>query len=582
MSSIGSAIYAATRDEEGIPGVNLLAWDWAEQANPNGCCDIAHWSSLPNDVQDAFLAAWKAPTFQTIKDAFRANLDQTVCFVGTLFLLNDAIVSAERAGKEGIRLGVKLADVIRNQGPLGSELHLIGKSHGGGVLGAAAKHLAEKGIIVDSLTTLDTPKVGCIPTTDTCYVNSLQFVDPAAASRTAVIYYQDLTRFGFGKPIRVRDRVTNLSLNSVWASGFRHLWIAGNDDCGCPPPWLPDACRPDEGWYPVSLWDVGSNPVAPKPLYFQDSIPSQKTVLEVTEFPTGVWLEGDRNVFAPTGACCVPQIILFGASTCTQVTQDECGPSGVFLGDGTVCLGGLIDPACNPESATAGGIVLSDAGVSGMSLIRNEPFDTANSWSGNLAQLVVGADPFDAINRVILLEEQGDAWFFKDIDWPEDATELTFDYMFGGPLGRETLTVYLDDEIVYYDNADISLATGGLTSSGAIYVGEVAGTTARLNLVLRTDEPDGGEFGGSLIIDNIRVFGFRAGDADLDGDRDLFDYNVLQRCAGRGIGEDDELPPECWAFDLDETPGVDLDDAAIFVDIIGDEEIGGPSVIPVP
>jgi len=226
--------------------------------------------------------------------------------------------------------------------------------------------------------------------------------------------------------------------------------------------------------------------------------------------------------------------------------------------------------------------MLPDSSVPGMSLIRNEPFDAATTWSGSLASLIVAADPADALNRSILLEEQGDAWFFKDINWPSDATVLTFDYMFRGLLGNENLTVYLGDKIVYYDNAGTSLARDGLTSSGTIYVGDVAGTTARLNFVLRTDEPGGGKSGGELLIDNIRIYGFREGDADLNGVRSLFDFAVLQNCFRRGIAMGDGLPPECWGFSTDDTSGVDIADATVFLNIIADESLGGPFVTPVP
>jgi hypothetical protein len=215
--------------------------------------------------------------------------------------------------------------------------------------------------------------------------------------------------------------------------------------------------------------------------------------------------------------------------------------------------------------------------LSQVSLIRYESFQSATTWFGNLTQLVIGADPTDAQNRVILMQEQGDASFFKDIAWPDDAIEFSFEYLFREPRGAENLTVYLGDEIVYYDNAEISLAGDTLTSSGSIYVGHVAGTIARLNFVLRTDEPEGGELGGGVVIDNIRVFGFREADVDLDGDRDFFDVGVFQRCFGRGIEPGDTLPPECWMFDVDETPGISGPDYVVIRSVME-----GPQTPPIP
>ena len=229
--------------------------------------------------------------------------------------------------------------------------------------------------------------------------------------------------------------------------------------------------------------------------------------------------------------------------------------------------------ACEP-SAVAGA---TDDSSGTMSLLRNEPFQSAATWFGNLTQLVIGADPGDATNRVILMQEQGDASFFKDIDWPGDASVVTFDYLFREPRGEENLTVYVDNQIVYYDNAETTLARERLTSSGAIYVGNVAGRTARLNFVLRTDQPEGGQFGGELLIDNIRVYGFLEHDADLDGDRDLLDFAALQRCFGAS-----PIPDECWAFNVDGVDGVGLPDHGAFAEILKDGKLGGPKATSIP
>jgi len=118
-------------------------------------------------------------------------------------------------------------------------------------------------------------------------------------------------------------------------------------------------------------------------------------------------------------------------------------------------------------------------------------------------------------------------------------------------------------------------------------VGNVAGRTARLNFVLRTDVPDGGEFGGELVIDSIRVYGFLEHDVDLDGDRDLFDLAAFQRCFGAT-----PIPDECWAFDVDGNNAINATDFIGdttdppqfkgFVHFINDPITGGPHVPPAP
>jgi hypothetical protein len=190
------------------------------------------------------------------------------------------------------------------------------------------------------------------------------------------------------------------------------------------------------------------------------------------------------------------------------------------------------------------------------------------------------------------MQEQGDASFFKDIDWPSDSVVITFDYMFREPRGGENLTVYVDNQIVYYDNAETTLARDHLTGSGAIYVGNVAGLTKRLNFVFRTDVPEGGTLGGELVIDNIRVYGFLEADADLDGDRDLADFAVMQRCFGRGLTPEDPLSDECWSFDVNGDNAVDMIDYAGdaadppafrgFAGFIDNATTGGPKLPPTP
>jgi len=146
--------------------------------------------------------------------------------------------------------------------------------------------------------------------------------------------------------------------------------------------------------------------------------------------------------------------------------------------------------------------------------------------------------------------------------------------MFREPRGGESLTVYAHDEVVHFDSADISLAIGHLMSSGPIYVGNLAGTTARLNFVLRSDVQGGGALGGSALIDNLRVFGFVDGDADLDADRDLADVSVQQGCFGIS-----PIPDECRPFDANGNDVVDLSDYPAFFSQL---RLSGPTLPPIP
>ena len=522
MSSIACAI------RERNPDVNILAWDWQGpgRANPNNLCDYPDvLSALGPDSLEIFLENIEAPGKAALLVVGNA-----------LYEFGKVIYDARRAGQnaenEGNKLGKALARQIQVNGSLGTELHLIGKSHGGGVLGRAATQMAALGYPPDSLSTLDTPKVGrirpfCAPlfrcTPEGFLVNSLKYVDPASVGKAAVYYYErrapriieplNLHGGGFGAPVGITGNLTNLSLNDLLAPplpDFLHLWIAGSDEA---------PCSPTSGWYPQATW-LDYDPVF-------DGTPMASSVLDVTSFPTGCFRETDT-------------------------------------------LYEFVSTAC--ESTAARGVV-PESETPGLSLVAFEPFADATTWSGTNASLVVAADPADPANKVILLHEDGDASFFKDVTWPANALEIRFDYMFRQPGGGESLTVHLGvppDDVIFYDNAETSLATGALTSSGSFYIGQVAGTTARLNFVLRTDVPDGGAPGGELIIDNIRVFGLVPSDVDLDGDVDLIDFAVFQTCFVAGT-----LPDVCWPLDFDDTETVELADHSRFI-----EALTGPFAVP--
>lgn len=607
MQSIGCAIRQA------LPNVNLLAWDWKEQANPNQMCDFP--ASFTEEV-GALLRYSVSPGLAlgnpVVKDAWKSGL---------------------KAHNEGVKLGNKLVKLLDAPGfpGLGTELHFIGKSHGGGVLGAAATRLNAIGHPIDTLSTLDTPRAVC--DSKVCWIDPLANVDASVVNSTghvAVYYYTNRLHGGAGAPVTPPfPTLTNIMLNDEHAPSpsllhsdwVTHLWISGFDEGNCPP---------DDGWFPLIAWNNDPN-LADSVTFIDEAIP-MRSVLDVRPFPSGDWIEQERYTFAPTGACC-STLFPFDPE-CEEITEEEClqRPSPVYHGNGSTCGpdadGNRVPDLCEvPVGACCsqlfpGGMIFCDerpgwlcAGVFGTfvyhgdgttcadgdangtadiceaaarlelnalpgvafdnfgaSLLAYEPFYSAVSWSGNLVQLAVAVDPMDAVNRVIVMDEQGDASFFKDIVWPAGSLLVSFDYMFREPRGAENLTVYVGDKIVYYDNAEITLARDQLTSSGEIYVGDVSGQTARLNFVLRTDQPDGGALGGGVLIDNIRVFGFVSGDADLDADRDLADFSAFAACFLSS-----PVTEGCWAFDVNGDDTVNEVDFAAF-----QGQLNGPMLPPIP
>lgn len=526
MSSVGCAIAEYWENPNGTPGANLLAWDWESRANPNGECDF------PDGLVDGLGETALTAVVDLIqKGPYSAGIG--VILNGTTLagsIILDARRSANRTFEEGNKLGKALADVIATQGSLGSQLHLIGKSHGGGVMGQAATILSSLGPAPTSLTTLDTPKFGCIgpinvrffgTIPEVCLVNSHKNINPDAVplpGGTTVIYYPDVTGGGFGAPVvGSHSSLVNMELNPDLVPNFSlldplnpqwidHLWITGFDK---------DGCAANTGWF---------SPGVDHPVAF-GGVTQADSVLKTANFPRGCFVE---------------------SATPYSFTSTTC-----------------------PAARSLGEVIVESPGLS---LLRFEPFDNAVTWAGTLAEVVIDADPDDATNRVVLLDEQGDASFFKDIAWPSNAVEISFDYMFDEPRGEESLTVYVGDEVVYFDSADTSLGIGHLISSGPIYVGDLAGTTGRFNFVLRTDQPAGGAFGGSVLVDNLRVFGLVEGDADLDADRDLGDHSVFQNCFGiLPIGD------TCRPFDFDGNDTIDFDDYAVH-----QSQLNGPIATPVP
>ncbi len=228
-------------------------------------------------------------------------------------------------------------------------------------------------------------------------------------------------------------------------------------------------------------------------------------------------------------------------------------PSGNFAEDGIVKYAFTEQAAMRTKTEIA-----SDSAMPGMLSILIETFDSAATWYGTQAGIVTGLDPVQPENRVVLLHEDGDASYFKDVEWPSLGRVMTFDYLFREPRGNESLTVYVDGEVAFYDDASTSLATDGLTSSGALYVGNMAGTTARLTFLFRTDGvPD-----GEVVIDSLRIWAV-GGDSDGDADVDADDFGAFQNCFSGPAGG---IGAGCEVFDFDEGYDIDCDDWVLFVE----------------
>jgi hypothetical protein len=405
----------------------------------------------------------------------------------------DAFSSGLNAEDQGRTLGKALANLIDEYGSLGTELHLIGHSHGGGVVGQAAKIMSQLGYPATSLTTLDTPRVP--PEPWPALVNTLRNVDPASVERAAVFYYDLLPCIGVGGPSLAG--ATNVKLNCAHVPplpDIAHLWVTGPNDGTCPT---------TEGWCPPAIWDAAGGHAGS--VFFDGQA---KSLLEPTSFPAGQFEEGDLYEF--------------------QTARDF-----------------------RPIRSRDGDITTH------MSLRLVDVFEAANTWTGTNALVVTGADPDDPNNTVVLLQEVGEVSFYKDIAWPVDALVMTFDYMFLEPRGGESLTVYVGDQIVFYDSADTTLAIGHLTRTGPAFVGSAAGTDARLDFVLRTD----GTPGGAVVLDNVRVHAVRRGDLDGNG---IVGWEDFEDFAGCLTGPDVAPPEGCPDADITLDDDVDLLDLAAF------------------
>ena len=424
--------------------------------------------------------------------------------VGGIWL--DAFLSGTYAKTEGLVLAAALKSLgDTHGGSLGSSVHLIGHSHGGAVVGMAAQRLSALGRPATSLTTLDTPKVCAYRL---CLINSVEAIVPSATvSGHAALFYYPLTCVGVGAP---KAGATNVRLNCDYVPGgllqCAHTWISGPDGNA--------SCPADDGWYPVGIWDAAGGHAG-----------------SVT-FP------------APTGS--------------VSLLDPTAFPAGLFgeLGQYQFVAGAVLEEERDGEGDE----------TAGLRLLEQETFDTATAWSGTNAIRVTGADPLNPGNSVMVLRENGDASFFRDVSWPCDSLLLTFEYRFTEPRGDESLTVYVNNAIAYYESAATVPAGDVFTVSTPIYVGNVAGTTARLNFVLRTD----GVAGGAVQLDNVRIFALPLGDMNCDGQVTFDDIEPFVLALSGQAAYEAAFPSCAWLnADCNRDGQVNLEDIDGFVECLG-------------
>lgn len=504
---------------------NILAWDWSLEANPNRRRDLSVLSIVDNGLGGTFLLA---------------------------------IIDAAEANENAKGQANKLAKLLRDYPALGTEFHFIGKSLGGGLLAHTASILEDNGVQVDSLTMIDSPQWACIASD--CRVDAMKYLRqrPGAASKSLVFYYDEhlgsSPHCGFGAPGPYP--AINLRLNPE------------NYDPGAFPHCMHEDITEPEQWFPKLL--QGTLVLDGMKWNYPRDISALDSSRWYSEEAAGCQGETCVGAFEPMGACC--SFALFDEG-CTETLETECSDVGfpyeVYMGDHTHCS----DQNCGDGEFTAQS--RQDAGAPpaaaapvfpGTVTLLSLFFEDAAEWKGDNAVVAKALDPGDSDNNVVLLQENGDAAFYRDFLWPQNGVLLTFDYMFRGPRGDENLTVYLDDEIVYYDHAGTSLATGGLTLGPSVFLSDHAGGTSQLAFVLRTD----GTPGGGVLIDNIRIRGFRPTDLNGDSLIDLRDYAVVQRCFG-------SAPPqlECMLADFDKSNSVALADHAAIQECLTGPAIAG-------
>jgi len=133
---------------------NILAWDWSDASGTQTPAD-------PNGAPDGCLT--DAAQLDLLLDGGVVEL------MGSCWL--DALIAGFYAKVEGNALGDLLVTALQSTD---ADVHLIGHSHGGGLLGAVAAKLQQVSRPASSLTVLDTPNRGLL--------DSTKYVDPHHAA----------------------------------------------------------------------------------------------------------------------------------------------------------------------------------------------------------------------------------------------------------------------------------------------------------------------------------------------------------------------------------------------------------------
>jgi pimeloyl-ACP methyl ester carboxylesterase len=255
--------------DQTVVGANILAYDWSVQANPNA------------PIYDLD-AVGEAATNILLPAIVRAGLVAWQVVDGW----NDAFIANENARS----MAHALSRELQQYDKLGSQLHFIGKSLGGGLLAVASKELKElqpTGIQTASLTMVDSP--------DAYGVDAMQYLDPTAAERTLVFYYDEFLRCGFGEPAAYP--AINLKMDPDRNAGgvCVHMTITK------PGAWFPELIR--------------------NGLILEDRVLLYpREIAQV--MPSTWWAETDYvHHFDPLGACCT--FGLFGYEGCQDLRLER-------------------------------------------------------------------------------------------------------------------------------------------------------------------------------------------------------------------------------------------------------------------
>lgn len=408
----------------------------------------------------------KGPTedFAFLEECKRAIVP---CFLGAAQLVTDLELTHANAVIQGWLLGMNLHDMGIHAGL--QRIHMVGHSYGGVVCAEAAKLLYVLSGFqeIDQLTTLDTPA------TPAGY--ALGSIDPKKFERVEVIYYSAvqnlLKRGGTGGPrIGNYDNLLNLALSNAYyptctLSNNCYLHSKSID-------WyinsMNAAALDCDGRTYGFGWSLVNDPE--NPLWHE-------------ELPKGWQME-----VSPGGMGCMIPI---------QEVVEEI--------------------------------------LSAVSEVAKEKFESATDWVGNKAEIVIDSTT-NFVNSAIQLtltpavlplnkaqvsayQEASEpnaldnAYIYTQLDIPQEARLLMFDYRFEGVSPGDVLTLSIEDKILIILDAEVEGVTQEYQHTLPVNITEFAGQNVLLQIALR---PTGGG-ASSVLIDNL-TFITRTIPGDIDGD----------------------------------------------------------------